>query len=106
MVYVYAPDRKAERPIAHLAGFTACCRSTAMAATRCWPGATSGASRSAGPTWRRRFYERAAAVPAPIANEALTRIAELYRIEGEIRGRSPEERCRADRSAAAGAGGA
>src|SRR6476469_2291171 len=30
---------------------------------------------------------------APIATEALTRIASLYRIESEIRGRSAEERC-------------
>ncbi len=41
---------------------------------------------------RRRFYEFAAAGPAPIATEALARIAELYRIEGEIRGRSAVER--------------
>jgi transposase len=41
---------------------------------------------------RRRFYELATAGLAPIASEALTRIAELYRVEGEIRGRSPEER--------------
>jgi hypothetical protein len=36
---------------------------------------------------RRRFYELAAAEPAPIASEALERIAGLYTIEGEIRGR-------------------
>lgn len=41
---------------------------------------------------RRKFYELATPGPAPIASEALTRIAELYRIEGEIRGRSAEER--------------
>src|SRR4030081_839061 len=41
---------------------------------------------------RRKFYELATPGPAPIATEALTRIAELYRIEGEIRGRSAEER--------------
>jgi len=41
---------------------------------------------------RRRFYELAAAGPAPIASEALRRIAELYRIEEEIRGRPHEER--------------
>src|ERR1700724_1766516 len=41
---------------------------------------------------RRRFYERAAAGPAPIASEALKRIAELYAIESEIRGRSVDER--------------
>lgn len=31
---------------------------------------------------------------APIASEALTRIAELYRIESEIRGMCAAERCR------------
>ncbi len=41
---------------------------------------------------RRRFYELAAAGPAPIAAEALVRIAGLYRIEDEIRGRPAEER--------------
>ncbi|WP_163981193.1 IS66 family transposase, partial [Raoultella ornithinolytica] len=41
---------------------------------------------------RRRFYELAQSGPAPIATEALQRIAELYKIESEIRGRSPEER--------------
>jgi transposase len=37
VAYVYAPDRKAERPIAHLAASPASCRSTAMAATACSP---------------------------------------------------------------------
>jgi hypothetical protein len=41
---------------------------------------------------RRRFYELAAAGPAPIANEALERIAALYAIEKDIRGRSADER--------------
>ncbi len=41
---------------------------------------------------RRRFYELAAAGPAPIASEALKRIGELYRIEDEIRGLTNEER--------------
>ena len=40
---------------------------------------------------RRQFYELAGR-PAPIATEALARIAALYRIEAEIRGRSAEER--------------
>jgi transposase len=49
---------------------------------------------------RRRFYELAAAGPAPIASEALERIAGLYAIENDIRGRSAEERriVRQDRS--------
>lgn len=39
----------------------------------------------------RRFYELAAAGPAPLASEALERIATLYRIETEIRGLSADE---------------
>jgi len=41
---------------------------------------------------RRPFYELAQSGPAPIASEALARISALYRIEGDIRGRSAEER--------------
>lgn len=41
---------------------------------------------------RRRFYELAAAGPAPIASEALRRIADLYKIEDDIRGQSADER--------------
>ena len=41
---------------------------------------------------RRRFYERAVAEASPIANEALQRIAALYRIENDIRGCAPDTR--------------
>ena len=41
---------------------------------------------------RRPFYELAAAGPAPIASEALERIAGLYAIEKKIRGLSAEDR--------------
>jgi transposase len=40
---------------------------------------------------RRHFYELAYPGPAPIAAEALTRIAALYRIEQDIRGRSADQ---------------
>jgi transposase len=42
---------------------------------------------------RRRFYEIAAKGSVPIAQEALERIRKLYKIEDDIRGRPPEERC-------------
>jgi transposase len=92
VAYVYAPDRKAERPIAHLKGFMGIlqvdgyggykvlARRNDVQLAFCWSHV------------RRKFYELATPGPAPIATEALTRIAELYRIEGEIRGRSAEER--------------
>lgn len=41
---------------------------------------------------RRRFFELAAAGPAPIASEALERIGALYAVESDIRGRSPDQR--------------
>lgn len=41
---------------------------------------------------RRRFYDRAVAEASPITHEALQRIAQLYGIEKDIRGRSPDER--------------
>jgi len=92
VAYVYAPDRKAERPIAHLAGFKGILQVDGYAGYRvlaergdvqlalCWAHV------------RRRFYELAAAGPAPIASEALERIAKLYAVESEIRGRSADER--------------
>jgi len=92
VAYVYAPDRKAERPMAHLAGFVgvlqvdgyggyrALAERNAVTLAFCWAHV------------RRRFFELAAAGPAPIAGEALQYIASLYHIENEIRGRSADER--------------
>jgi transposase len=92
VAYLYAPDRKAEQPIRHLAGFVGVLQVDGYAGYKVL--AERGAVSLAF-CWshvRRRFYELAQAGPAPIATEALARIAELYRIEGEIRGRSAEER--------------
>jgi transposase len=99
-VYVYAPDRKAEQPIAHLADFAGVLQVDGYAGYR--PLARKNSVQLAF-CWshvRRRFYELAAAGPAPIASEALERIAELYAIEKDIRGSSPDARqaARQDRS--------
>ena len=72
-------------------GSPACYRSTATPVIARWP---KGVVQLAF-CWahvRRRFYELAAAGPAPIASETLERIAALYAIEKDIRGRSAEER--------------
>jgi transposase len=42
--------------------------------------------------WRRKFYDLDRVGPAPIAHEALERIAALYAIEDRIRGQSAEQR--------------
>jgi len=92
VAYVYAPDRKAERPIAHLAGFRGVLQVDGYGGYKVL--AARGEVQLAF-CWshvRRPFYELAQSGPAPIASEALARIAALYRIEGEIRGRSSEQR--------------
>ncbi len=92
VAYVYAPDRKAERPIAHLSGFKGVLQVDGYAGYRTL--AEKGEVRLAF-CWahvRRRFYELAAAGPAPIASEALQRISELYAVEHDIRGRPADER--------------
>jgi transposase len=43
-------------------------------------------------SFRRKFLDIQQAHSSPLAAEALKRIAELYVIEREIRGRSPDER--------------
>jgi transposase len=94
VVYVYAPDRKAERATAHLVGFKGVLQVDGYAGYR--PLAEAGDVKLAF-CWahvRRRFYEIASAGPAPIASEALERIARLYAIETDIRGRSAEARRR------------
>jgi transposase len=93
VAYIYAPDRKAERPAAHLRGFSGMLQVDGYAGYRAL--AETGQVQLAF-CWahvRRRFYEIAAAGPAPIATEALARIAALYAIETEIRGRPADERC-------------
>jgi transposase len=92
VAYVYAPDRKAERPLEHLAGFTgtlqvdgyggyaALARRGEVTLAFCWAHV------------RRRFYELAKAGASPVATDVLARIARLYALELDLRGRSPDER--------------
>jgi transposase len=92
IAYVYAPDRKAERPVAHLAGFKGTLQVDGYGGYRAL--AERGEVQLAF-CWahvRRRFYELAAAGPAPIASEALQRIATLYAVESDIRGGTADER--------------
>lgn len=92
VAYVYAPDRKAERPLEHLAGFTGTLQVDGY-------GGYAALARRGGVTlafcWahvRRRFYELAKAGASPVATDVLARIARLYAVEAELRGRSSDER--------------
>jgi transposase len=96
--YVYAPDRTAERPIQHLAGFSGVLQVDGYGGYRKLASTNAVTLAFCWAHVRRKFYELAASGPAPIATEALERIAALYAIEADIRGRPADER-RAERQA-------
>jgi transposase len=91
-VYLYSPDRRAERPAAHLARFRG------VVQVDGYPGferLRDGGDIELAACWahaRRKFYEVHEATGSPVAAEALRRIAELYAIEATIRGRSADVR--------------
>jgi len=90
--FAYSPDRKGEHPQQHLRDFAGILQADAYAGfnqlyengriqeAACWAHV------------RRKFYELMEAHKSPIATEAVERIAALYAIESEIRGRAPDER--------------
>jgi transposase len=90
--FAYSPDRKGEHPQAHLSRFTGTLQADAYAGFN--PLYESGKIQEAA-CWahvRRKFYDLHIAHKSPVAQEAMRRIGELYAIEGDIRGRRPEER--------------
>jgi transposase len=92
VAYVYAPNRKAEQPIAHLAGFTGVLQVDGYAGYRAFANKNGVQLAFCWAHVRRRFYELAAAGSAPIASEALERIAALYAIEKDLKDRCADER--------------
>ena len=91
--YAYSEDRKAEHPATHLKGFRGLLQVDGYSGfgqlvkvadgpqlAFCWAHA------------RRKFYDVHVATKAPLAEQALGRIAALYEIEAEIRGRTADQR--------------
>jgi transposase len=90
--FTYSPDRKGEHPQGHLRCFTGTLQADAYAGFEAVY--QTGRIREAA-CWahvRRKFYDLQVAHKSPVAQEALERIAALYAIEKEIRGRPREER--------------
>jgi transposase len=91
--FAYSADRKGEHPEQHLSGFRGTLQADGYAGfnrlyedgriqeAACWAHV------------RRKFYDLEQAHASPVAHEAIMRIAQLYAIENEIRGRAPDERC-------------
>lgn len=96
-VYIFAPDRRAERPAAHLgayrgvlhvdgyAGFDRLTRGGTVTLAACWAHT------------RRKFHDVFQSTGSPIAEEALERIRDIYLVEAAIRGQPPPFRLAARR---------
>ena len=98
--FAYSPDRKGERPEAHLAGFEGTLHADAYAG---FNGVYEKGRVREAACWahvRRKFFDIEQAHASKLAAEALARIGALYGIEKEIRG-SPAEARRRERQARA-----
>jgi len=93
--FAYSPDRRGEHPRQHLQNFSGSLQADAYAG---FHHLYEGGRIQEAACWahvRRKFYELQVAHASPLAGEALKRIAELYAIESDIRGRPAEERLQA-----------
>jgi transposase len=96
-LYRYSPDRKGERPRAHLAAFRGFLQADGYSGFGPLYEAVDGkpATVTEVACWahaRRKFYDVHVATKAPLAAEALQRIGRLFDVEREITGLAPEER--------------
>jgi transposase len=93
--YVYSENRKGEHPASHLKGFKGLLQVDGYAGFGRLVRETANTGIQLAFCWahtRRKFYEVQVATKAPLADEALLRIAALYAIEADIRGQSAEDR--------------
>jgi transposase len=91
-IFVYATDRKSERPASHLEHFSGVLHVDGYAG---FERLTDRGNITLAACWahtRRKFYELAEASGSPVAQEALRRIGELYAVEERIRGQSAAHR--------------
>lgn len=95
VAFLYAEDRKGEHPAKHLAGFKGILQVDGYSGFKSLLAGRPADQIKLAFCWahcRRGFYELHRSTGSPLAEEALRRIGELYRIEAEIRGRPAEER--------------
>ena len=96
--YFYSPDRKGQHPKQYLATFSGVLHADGYAGFRdlyepARPSEPATILEAA--CWahvRRKFFDLTSSNPAPIAEETLRRIGELYDIEKELRGKPPNVR--------------
>jgi hypothetical protein len=90
--FAYSEDRKGEHPRQHLKDFTGALQADAYAGFHHLYGAGRIYEVACWAHARRKFYEIHALHASPATSEALAKIAALYAIEDEIRGKPAELR--------------
>lgn len=93
-LYRYTPDRKGEHPREHLREFRGILQADGYAGFAGLYGDRVVEAACLAHA-RRKFFDEHVRNQSPIAAEALRRIAAIYAVEKEIRGRPPEQRLRA-----------
>ncbi len=94
-VYVYSEDRRGIRPAAHLAHFRGILQVDGYDGFKRLAGDRADHSVQLAFCWvhmRRAFHHSYVSTKSPIAADLLARVASLYAIEAEIRGRPAEHR--------------
>jgi transposase len=95
VAYLYSEDRKSDHPAEHLKGFHGLLQVDGYAGFARLVTEAVGEAPQLVFCWahtRRKFFDIHTANQSPVAAEALRRIAALYEIEAEIRGRPAEDR--------------
>jgi transposase len=94
--FFYSPERGGEHPERHLASYTGLMQADAYAGfNRLYEATRKGGAIIEAACWahgRRKFFDLARLQKAPIAIEAVARIDDLFAIEREINGLTPEQR--------------
>jgi transposase len=94
--FFYSPDRSAKHPEQHLASYAGLMQADAYAGfNRLYDASRKPAPITEVACWshaRHNFFDLARLAKAPIAIEAVKRIDELFAIEREINGLSPQQR--------------
>jgi transposase len=90
--FAYTPDRSGKHPHQHLATFKGTLQADAYAGFNRLYESGRVCEAACWAHVRRKFYDIQQAHASPLAAGAIERIADLYAVESEVRGRSPDER--------------
>ena len=90
--YQFSVDRKGEHPVNHLSGYTGTVHADGFAGFNGLFGEEKADEQACMVHVRRKFVMEFERTGSTIAGHAIKQIAQLYKVEKEARGKSPEER--------------